>query len=110
MACIRGKCTEAVREGLCGSRIGCLRGVLTGVCRWGSVWSCSPATHYPDPTNRVLPQACRGLGAALCLPLHPQSLARACAWAHLPRDAQIWGRGFRLINHLQLIVLSAKVV
>lgn len=67
--------------------------------------------RYPDPSNGALSQAPRGLRAALGLPpAHPQSLARASVLAHLPRDIQIWSRGFTLINHLQLIVLSAKVV
>lgn len=57
------------------------------------------------------PRGYEGFRAALCPPRsHPQSLAGAGALAHLPSDVQIWGRGFSLINRLQLIVLSAKGV
>lgn len=68
-----------------------------------------PTTPIPATGHSLRHLGDSGLPSA-SPPPHPQSLARASVLAHLPRDIQIWSRGFTLINHLQLIVLSAKVV
>lgn len=91
---------------------GCVyRGVhmhMYGECRglYGAA-ALSPTTPIPAMGHSLRHTGDSGLPSAS--PTPPQSLARAGALAHLPGDIQIWGRGFSLINRLQLIMLSAKV-
>lgn len=87
------------------------KGCVSRAVHMSMYGECGAAALLPATLTPVMGHPLRHMGDSELPSASPlQSLGRAGVLAHLPRDSQIWGRGFSLINRLQLIVLSGKVV